>query len=355
MERIFCGVDFHKNESVICALYQDGSAVEGIRTIKSSKLVEYFSNKGNWEIGIEASGGTNDMVTRLRALGLTVKLINSNKFRGIGIGGKKTDQRDAKALAECLRVGFAPEVFVRSPYARQLKSLIVSREMFLRSRVNMMNHIRGTLKEYGVVMPVGPEKFFIEVGQKVAGLENAFIRGSLEEMLSLIRDLLEKQKSMETRIKEVCINDARIERLKSIPGVGDLVSTMTLAVVDDIKRFKNAREFSSYLGLVPKVHASANVRMMGSITRSGSEILRRYLIHGARAWMRYDAKGDSNREWAEKIKERRGMNKAIVALAHRMARIIFAVLRDESFYRGKKKKKHQAGSVVTSVTSGSAA
>lgn len=120
-----------------------------------------------------------------------------------------------------------------------------------------------------------------------------------------------------------------------------MVSSMAVCVVDDINRFKSASHFASYLGLVPKVHASAEMRMMGHITRSGSEILRRYLIHGARAWMRYAAEGDPNREWAEKVKERRGMNKATVALAHRMARIIFAVLRDETQYNGRQKKKRQ--------------
>lgn len=120
-----------------------------------------------------------------------------------------------------------------------------------------------------------------------------------------------------------------------------MVASMALCVVDDIGRFKNANHFASYIGLVPKVHASAETRMMGHITRSGSEILRRYLIHGAGAWMRYSPEGDPNREWAEKVKERRGMNKATVALAHRMARIIFAVLRDETEYTGKRKKKQQ--------------
>jgi transposase len=108
---------------------------------------------------------------------------------------------------------------------------------------------------------------------------------------------------------------------------------MLFAVVDDIARFKSAKDFASYLGLTPSVSASANRCMMGSITRSGSEMLRRYLIHGARAWMRYSPKGDPNRAWAEEVKARRGMNKATVALAHRMARIAFAVLRDKTTYK----------------------
>jgi transposase len=274
-------------------------------------------------------------------MGLKVTLINSNQFRGIGIGGKKTDSRDAKALADCLRVGFAPEVHVKTLMSRQMKSLIVNREMIVTTRTRMISHVRGTLKEYGMVIPVGPENFYKEAPAKIASLENGFLKASLEDLVNLIRQLSSQQKVIEQRLKDFIMNDPRIERLKTIPGVGDMVSMMSVCVADDVSRFKSGQQFASYLGLVPRVHSSAEVRMMGHITRSGSEILRRYLIHGARAWMRYAAEGDPNRAWAEKVKERRGMNKATVALAHRMARIIFAVLRDETEYTGRRKKKQQ--------------
>lgn len=341
MERIVCGIDFHKNESVICALYQDGTPVMSIKSIKSSSIFTFFSDKQGWELAIEASGGTNHVVTKLREMGLKVTLINSNQFRGIGIGGKKTDQRDAKALAECLRVGFAPEVHVKTLMSRQMKSLIVNRELFVNTRTRMMSHVRGVLKEYGFVIPVGVDNFYKLAPVHIASLENGFLKSSLEDTLELIRKLSLQQKKVEERLQEFMQNDVRIERLKTIPGVGDMVSMMSVCVCDDVKRFKNGQQFASYVGLVPRVHASAEVRMMGHITRSGSEMLRRYLIHGARAWMRYAPSGDPNREWAEKVKERRGMNKAVVALAHRMARIIFAVLRDETEYTGKRKKKQQ--------------
>jgi len=339
MSKVFYGIDFHKNKTVICAVYEDGSAAQPIKTIKSSRIFEYFSNRDkNCALAIEASGGTNHVVTKLCALGLEVKLVNSNVFRGIGIGGKKTDHRDAKALANYLRLGGVSEVHVRSVYAREIKTLIVNREMILRSRVNMTNHIRGTLKEFGILIPVGKEKFFKEVGQKITKVENTYIKTSLEEMLEIVYKLVRQQNIIEERLKDIAKKDERIHRLKTIPGVGDMVSLMVVCVVDDISRFENSREFSSYLGLVPKVNASAEKRIMGSITRSGSEILRRYLVHGARAWMKYKAGGDINRVWAEQVKERRGMNKATVALAHRMARIIYAVLRDGDIYWGKQKK-----------------
>lgn len=341
MKLIVCGIDFHKNECVICALDHDGKLLFPIKKIKTSSLFTFFSDKLDWHLGIEASGGTNHVVTKLREMGIKVTLINSSQFRGIGIGGKKTDHRDARALAECLRVGFAPEVHVKTQFSREIKSLVVNREILVQTRTRLINHVRGTLREYGETIPVGPKNFFKEAAVKIAKIENGFLKSSLEDTLEMIRNLSLQEQVMNERLKNILANDERIKRLKTIPGVGDMVSTMVLCVVDDISRFKSADQFASYLGLVPKVHASAEMRMMGHITRSGSEILRRYLIHGARAWMKYSAEGDPNRIWAEKVRERRGMNKAIVALAHRMARIIFAVLRDESEYNGRRKKKQQ--------------
>jgi transposase len=155
---------------------------------------------------------------------------------------------------------------------------------------------------------------------------------------------------MGERIQSLMADNETYKKLQTVPGIGPLSATALIITVDDIKRFKNAREFASYLGLVPSVTASANMRMMGSITRSGSEMTRRYLIHGARAAMKYaPTPEDATRTWAEKVKERRGMNKAVVALAHRMARIAFAMLRDGSVYRGRvkgRRKKPQVPEVL---------
>jgi transposase len=334
---VYCGIDFHKNTSTLCMLSRDGEDVEPLTTIKTAWLGKFLSNRRHWKIGVEATGGVNHLVEQLKSQGHEdIVIINSNKFRGIGIGGKKTDERDARALAEALRLNFVPEVHHRSKYSRQIKSLLTTREHVVQGRVDSMNHIRGTLREYGITMPAGAENFYKEARAKIETVECVGIRDSLLLVHENVVRYLEQEKSVESQAKELTKNDERVARLQTIPGVGIMTALMMIAVIDDIGRFPNAKEFASYLGLIPSVHASANMRMMGAITRSGSEMLRRYLVHGARAWMRYSPKEDRNRIWAEKVKERRGMNKATVALAHRMARICFAVLRDGSEYNAKK-------------------
>jgi transposase len=342
MSKVFCGIDFHKNTSTFFAISETGEEIEKVTTVRTDRLRQYLSNRRDWKIGIEASGGTHHIVEELKKDGHEVVLINPNQFRGIGIGGKKTDERDAKALANALRLGFVPEVHHKSLMSRRLKSLLVAREIFVRSRVNMTNHIRGSLREYGVTIPAGKEAFFEAIDAKLAELDFVPLRDVLLAMLMQVRECLKKEKETELALQAITQENEMIRKLQTIPGVGAMSAVALVSVVDDISRFKDASQFAAYLGLTPSVSASADKRRMGSITRSGSEILRRYLIHGARAWMRYSPeKGDRNRVWAERVKGRQGMNKSVVALAHRIARIAYAVMRDQSEYKKKVDKSLQ--------------
>ena len=343
MSKIFCGVDFHKNESVLCVKTEKGEQVEPITTIKTKLLRQYLSNKKDWVIGIEASGGTNEIATRLKADGHEVVIFNPNQIRGITQSMKKTDRNDCQVLADALRLNFIPSVHLKSRTSRELKSLLTNREILVRSRVNFTNHIRGTLREYGITMPVGAEAFMKHVGASIKLLTCPIIAGILEKILEQAKELQVMEKQIEQSLQVLLKEDHRFTLLQTMPGIGIMTAAAMLSVVDDISRFPDASRFSAYLGLVPKVRSSADTCMMGSITRSGPEILRRYLIHGARAWMMYEATPqDRDRLWAEGVKKRHGMNKATVALAHRMARIAFAMLRDNRPYQGRQKKK-QAG------------
>jgi transposase len=178
------------------------------------------------------------------------------------------------------------------------------------------------------------DKFLELVSPALRKLPHPLVRTPLEFLLQQIRFLLEQEKVVDAALEEMVRNDPRIARLRSIPGVGPVGSIALAAVIDDIGRFPDAKHFASYLGLVPQEHSSGNKRMMGSITRSGSELVRRYLIHGARAVLLHTSPEtkDENRRWALKLKDKIGQNKATVALAHRMARIAWSVLKNERDY-----------------------
>lgn len=353
MERVYCGIDFHKRTCTLCFVDHYGNHISTER-IQTAQLVRYMINKKSVAIGIEASGGVNHVVQELKEQGHDVRIINPTTYKLVGAGGKKTDEKDARALADGLRMNFAPEVHHKGLYARQIKSLVVTREMFVRERSNSVNHVRGMLREYGLPMPQGYAAFKNHVVKALEKLEGNPIKAILEMHVANINTFETQEAEVNARIEKFIENDERIKRLRTIPGIGDMGSVMCVAVIDDVNRFKDSKHFASYLGLVPRESSSGDKRRLGSITRSGSEILRRYLIHGARAVLLHTKKDnrDANREWAKQLQARVGMNKATVALAHRLARIAYSVLKNDSEYShdGRAKKKQQKGVVADKST-----
>jgi transposase len=321
---------------------KDGKIKEQVR-IKTSELVKFLSNRKDYLIAIEASGGTHDMATRLKDCGHQVKLINPVQFKAIGIGGKKTDKKDAEIIATALRVGFIPEVHVKTLYSRQLKSLIASRDQVCSLRVAMTNHIRGILREFGLVIPKGTNEFWLSIHAILEEIECGAVRSVLTELAEQAVKLKDQELMIEKTIEAITNEDERVHRLQTVPGVGLLTAVAFVSSIDDITRFKGASELASYLGLVPREHSSGGKRRLGSITKCGPEILRRYLIHGARTCLRYKTKSEHRqRVWAEKIEKRVGPNKAAVALAHKNARICFAILKNGTRYNDRKKMKPAA-------------
>jgi len=333
MLTLFCGIDFHKNFCTICLLSADGKFKETSNK-EPETVIKYLANKKIELITIEASTGVHDFVSKLKSCGHTVKIINPSRFRSVGVGGKKTDKKDAELLAEFAKLNLTPGVHHKSLKARELKSLLVMREFTIQSRVSLSNHIRGVLREFGIPIPAGKDNFCSEGLGAINKIENGFLRNTLIDMFAKFKELL----VMENEIDEKLLNMGDVEeknRYKTIPGVGEIISLTFMATVDDVSRFKNSKHFASYVGLVPREDSSGGKQRMGSITRSGPEMLRRNLIHGARSILKHPLKKeekDSNIIWAQKLKERIGMNKATVALAHRLARILYVIASNKTTY-----------------------
>jgi len=336
----YCGLDFHKNFAELCVLDPGGKIKEQVR-VKTEQLVQLLSNRRDYHIAIEASGGVFDIVARLKESGHKVTIINPAQFRAIGVAGKKTDKKDALALATALRLGFVPEVHQKTIYSRRLKSLLASRDLAVRTRTQLTNHIRGILREYGLPMNQGITAFWNEIESTLAQLECEAVCAVLRSLTKQATELIAQETKIEAALEALAGEDERVKRLDAVPGVGFLTAIALVATFDDAGRFADAKHAGSYLGLTPRENSSGGKRRLGSITKAGPELARRYLIHGARAMMRYAPTPENRlRCWADRVEKRTGMNKAVVALAHKNVRICFALLRDGSEY-GKKKKREK--------------
>jgi transposase len=318
--------------------------------IKTSLLVTYTSNK-DYTMGIEASGGVFDIAEKLEQLGHTVRIINPSQFKAIGINSKKTDKNDAKAIATALRMNCIPEVRKKNLYSRKMKSLLKSRDFVVQSRTSFICHIRAILREYGLVMPSGVTNFYEQVVEKINLIECSHLRKSLFVLLDQVSQLNDQMEEIEKEIELISKEDDRVKRLQTIPGVEMLTAVAFVATVEDASYFENADKLSSYLGLVTREFSSGDKQRFGGITKAGPEILRCYLIHGARSYMRYVNRdnNDKTRRWAARLKDKSGINKAVVAVAHKKAKICYAVLRDGTVYKEKSSFKKNSKKEINKV------
>ena len=210
------------------------------------------------------------------------------------------------------------------------------RAQLVKSRTALCNQLRGLLRERGVVVRTGAAALKRSLPAALAD-ENSELSGEMRELLSemsqWLRTLEQRIASCEARITRKFKHDQRCERLAEVPGVGPLTATALVAAVG-AQRFKNGRELSAYLGLVPRQHSSGGKTVLLGITKRGDRYLRTLLIHGARSALRQcKLKGDARSDWARRISATRGPNVAAVALANKNARVLWALLARGDRYR----------------------
>jgi len=346
-QTIFLGIDYHKNTSTLCFKDQQGLKKKTI-TVKTTELTDALAEYKNLEIAIETTGGSNHMAMVLENLGYKVFLVNTNKAKAIGMNGQKTDDKDAEVLTDLLRTNFLPKVHLKSIVCREVKSILVQREYVVQSRVGMICHIRGILREYGITIDTGVQFFYKQAGGAIAKVENELIRKNLEILLEQCLGLKREELRIDNDVLEfVKLKHpeffSKAEKLEKIPGIGWTTALLMVSVIDNAERFPDAQKFGAYLGLIPGQFSSGDKVRMGYITRSGCEMLRRYLIHGARALLKYaknKTKKSDLESWSLRIAKKKGMNKGTVATAHKLARICFAIVRDgDEFIKDFKKTK----------------
>jgi len=336
MGELYCGIDFHKRKSWLFAVNEEKEVRIDVE-IMSSRICEYLSPYSEeMRVAIEATGGANHLAMKLVEMGFEVVLVETNQFHPRNKKrGSKTDRKDAEALSKYLRMDDLPEVYLKSLEARKLKTLLVQREHLLNTRRNTTNHIRGILREYGFTIPVGVDAFLKSAGKFIDQLESASTKDLMKFHLDQAQIYLQKEAELNANLERMAEGDEDCLRLMTVPGVGPMSALCLVAVVDDITRFEEARKFAAYLGLVPREFSSGGKQRLGQITRSGPEMLRRYLIHGARAVLLKSGprlENDPNRKWAERVQSRGNTNKAVVALAHRNARICYGILKNKMSY-----------------------
>ncbi|HEY4083437.1 MAG TPA: IS110 family transposase [Burkholderiaceae bacterium] len=287
-------------------------------------------------IGLEACCAAHYWGRRLHEIGLAPRLICPSFVTPYRLSGStgKSDANDAEAICEAVGRPHMRFVSVKTPIQQSWLALHVLRTGYVNERTNCMNRMRGLLAEFGLVFGVSTRRFRRELPEvltttdsDLTPLARMALRRGLAHFLALDRQIQWCDKQIEKHVS----SDPNALLAKSVSGVGVLTASAICASIGDVHQFKNGRQLSAWLGLVPRMKSTGGKERLGPITKRGDQYLRRLLVFGAKAALREAPRRDDPvSKWAVQLRERVGWSKAAVALANKNARIIWSKLAQNS-------------------------
>jgi transposase len=312
------------------AVSEEPGRVKLHRRLSRGEFALFLAQMPRSSVVMEACGSAHHWGRQLQALGHSVVLLPPHQVRPY-VTRNKTDRADAKGILEAYRNADLRPVPVKTISQHVLGSIHRFRAGWLAARTAHVNTLRGLLREIGHVIPEGIEKVVPQVRVLVADADAEIpdgLRWTLAEACDEIESLSERIRGAEKQLEVLAEQTPVVKRLRSIPGVGLMTSTALVAFVGNVARFPSGRHFASYLGLTPREYSSGLRQRLGRISKRGDSYLRVLLVHGARSVLCHAKKAaahDRLRTWALALQKRTRHNKAAVALANKLARIVWAV------------------------------
>jgi transposase len=304
--------------------------------LKRKQLLSHFANLPASLVGMEACAGAHDWGRRLQAQGHAVKLLPPQHVKAY-VRGNKNDYNDARAIAEAASRPGLRAVAVKSVAQQDVQALHRLRAGRVAERTALANQLRGLLAEYGIVVPQGLAALRRALPEILEDAENGlsdFFRPLLQRGQQQLAELDAHLAYYDGVLKRQAQADAAVQRLQTIPGFGPIVASVFSSLVGDGQAYRRGRDVAAALGLVPAQHSSGGKAVLLGISKRGDGYLRSLLVHGARAVVRRAAdKDDPLSVWINRLVAKRGINKATVALANKLARIGWAVLRRQTTYQ----------------------
>jgi len=335
-------VDLAKNVFELAIANGEWKITERLRLNRKS-FSAFFVHLAPSRVVMEACGSAHYWARHIAGHGHEVQLLPAQYVRAY-VKRNKTDRADAAALLEAMRCAEIRPVPVKTLEQQQVLGLHRLRSQWMSTRQRYVNTLRGILREFGIVIAPGVWAAKRHIAQQLAQSPSALspaIRPLLTQMLQEIADLEHNVEQVERQLTSLSRSDERVQHMRQIPGIGLLTSTAIRATVGDIQRFPSGRHFASWLGLTAREYSSAEHRRLGGICKRGDVYLRTLIVHGARSALlaahRAQRTGrplDYLRRWALECERQRGHNKATVALANRLARIIWATWKYERSFDG---------------------
>lgn len=322
------GIDIGKKVFHVVALDCKGQPIQRAKFSRET-LLRFFEAAAHVLVGMEACSGSQWLARKLTGMGHDARIIPA-KFVKPYVKSNKSDTIDAEAIAEAVTRPTMRFVQVRTEAQIDLQALHRIRDRFIRNRTGLMNQARAFCIEYGLAMRKGAGGFHADIRRHLANDQNDLskaMRALLEDLLGDLDAIERRIATLTKEIEAVAHSDEAIKRLLTIPGIGVLGATALVAAAGDGRQFRKARDLAAWLGLVPAEHSSGGKQTLLGISKRGNGYVRRLLIHGARScFLHLHRETHALGRWLSSLEGRTHRNKAVVALANKLARIAWAVL-----------------------------
>lgn len=329
--KCYAGIDVSLDSVSVCIVDDAGKVRREAKVAcEPDALVAWFRGLEITpeRIGLEAGPLSQWLHAGLQEAGLAAELLETRHvrtaFRTMPV---KTDRKDARGIAQLMRMGWFRPVHCKSVPAQEMRVLLTTRKLILTKRIDMEMGLRGILRGFGLkIGPTTPRTFEARVRNLVEGHPTLLV---VAEALLIARDALVRQlKGVEKQLVRLARDDVRVRRLMSTPGVGVIVALTYVSAIDDPGRFKSSKAVGPHFGLTPRRYQSGETDVTGSISKTGDAGVRAALYEAANVILTRPVKGSTLKSWAARVAARAGMKKAKVALARKLAVVLHRMLVD---------------------------
>lgn len=334
-------IDLGGAESQICVRGSDGQIIEELRH-RTGRLSSYLKKRPPGRVVLETCSEAFRVADTALELGHEVRVVPATLVGSLGVGsrGVKTDRRDAQVLSEVSTRIDLPSVHIPSETSRSWKSTCTAREALISSRTMLINSVRGWARQRLVRVNTGGVSTFVERVRKAALASADGIPEAVEHLLLTIQLLNERVARADLELSRLAEEHPICKLLMTIPGIGPVSSLRFVAAVDRIDRFPSAHAVQAYLGLVPGENSSSTRKQRTGITKAGPPRVRWALVQASWSFRRC-SKNDPLVAWVLEVEKRRGKKVAIIALARRLAGIMYAMWRDGTHYEPSRLRARQ--------------
>ena len=321
-------IDLGGSQSQICIRSSDGQVIDE-RRVRTADLALHLAKRPASRVIVETCSEAFAVADAAKQMGHEVRVVSATLVRSLGVGARrtKTDRRDAQVLSEVSCRIDLPSVHIPSQQSRDCKTMLKMRDALVGTRTKLINTVRGWLRATAQRPKGGSSSSFC---RRVRAMSIP-LPWYVESQLRMIEAVTDEITRSNAELKKVSATDPLCVRLMTVPGVGVITALRFVATVDDISRFASAHKLESYLGLVPGERSSSERRQQLGITKAGSTAMRWTILQAAWAIVR-SGKDSPLHRWAEAVAQRRGRRIAVVAVARKIAGILFAMWRDGTTY-----------------------